>query len=225
MRLNRFSPALLLLALVVAALPALPQAEPEPPLVLAGGTVIDVTDWGHSARDLPGAIVVIQDGRITDVGLPGAVTVPKNARVIDCTGKFLIPGLIDGFAGMNSQAEANANLYMGVTTVVARADFERGFIDSSAQPSPHIYAIDSIGVTDNWSLLARRPDWIAKLREGASPVELAPQDTARQMADTARLGTRVLLLTAHLTAANSQWIIAHAHELGLITYGQFVSTP
>lgn len=225
MRLNRFSPALLLLLLVLAALPAHPQAEPQPPLVLTGGTVIDVTDWGHSARDLPGAIVIIQDGRITDVGLPGALAVPKGARIIDCTGKFLIPGLIDGFAGMNSQAEANANLYMGVTTVVARADFERGFIDSSAQPSPHIYPIDSIGVTDNWSLLARNPEWVGKLREGATPVELAPQDTARQMADAARMGTRVLLLTAHLTAANSQWIIAHAHELGLITYGQFVSTP
>src|ERR1700683_1460569 len=225
MRLNRFSPALLLLLLVLAALPAHPQAEPQPPLVLTGGTVIDVTDWGHSAHDLPGAVVIIQEGRITDVGLPGAVAVPKGARVIDCTGKFLIPGLVDGFAGMNSQAEANANLYLGVTTVVARADFERGFIDSSAQPSPHIYPIDSIGVTDNWSLLARNPEWVGKLREGATPVELAPQDTARQMADAAHMGTRVLLLTAHLTAANSQWIVSHAHELGLITYGQFVSTP
>jgi Amidohydrolase family len=225
MRLNRFSPALLWLLSVFAAHSAYPQAEQAPPLVLAGGTVIDVTNWGHSARDLVGAIVIIRGDHITDVGLPSEVTIPRGARIIDCTGKYLIPGLVDGFAGMNSQAEANANLYMGVTTVVARADFERGFVDSSAQPSPHIYPIDSIGVTDNWSLLARNPEWIAKLREGASPVELAPQDTARQMADTARIGTRVLLLTAHLTAANSQWIIAHAHELGLITYGQFVSTP
>ena len=126
---------------------------------------------------------------------------------------------------MNSQAQANANLYMGVTTVVARADAERGFIDTSAQPSPHIYPIDSIGVTDDWSLLARQPEWVSKLREGAHPVELTPQDTARQMVDTAHIGTRVLLLTAHLTAANSQWIIARAHEMGLATYGQFVSTP
>jgi hypothetical protein len=225
MRLIRFSPVSLLVGWVLVAIPAFPQAEPAPPLVLTGGTVIDVTDWGHSARDLAGAVVVIQDGRITDVGAPDAVIIPKNARIVDCTGKFLIPGLIDGFAGMNSQAQANANLYMGVTTVVARADMERGFIDTAAQPSPHVYPIDTVGVTDNWSLLARHPEWVSKLREGATPVELPPQDTARQMADTAHLGTRVLLLTGHLTAANSQWIIAHAHELGLITYGQFVSTP
>ena len=42
--------------------------------------------------------------------------------MIDCTGKYLIPGLVDGFAGMNTQGQANANLYMGVTTVVARSD-------------------------------------------------------------------------------------------------------
>ncbi len=204
------------------------QTEPTPtpaPLVLTGGTVVDVTGWGDSARDIPDAIVVIRENRITDVGMAGEVSIPKGARIIDCTGKFLIPGLIDGYAGMNSQAQANANLYMGVTTVVARADDERGFIDFNAQPSPHIYPIDTIGVTDNWSLLARQPEWVSKLREGAHPVELSPQDTARQMADTARLGTRVLLLTAHLTAANSQWIIARAHEMGLVTYGEFVSTP
>jgi len=227
MRLNCLLPVLLVACLLNAP-PARAQTEPAAPppaLVLAGGTVVDVTNWGDSARDLPGAIVVIQGDRITDVGLPEQVTIPKGARVIDCTGKFLIPGLVDGFAGMNSQGQANANLYMGVTTVVARADSEHGFLGTSAQPSPHIYPIDSIGVTDNWSLLARHSEWVSKLREGASPVELSPQDTARQMADTAHMGTRVLLLTAHVTAANSQWIIARAHELGLITYGQFVATP
>jgi Amidohydrolase family len=206
--------------------PAQPAPIPgPPPLVLTGGTVIDLSNWGDSARDIPNAIVVIREGRITDVGTPAELAVPKNARVIDCTGKFIIPGLVDGFAGMNSQAEANANLYMGVTTVVARADEERGFIDFGANPSPHIYPIDSIGVTDNWSLLAHQPDWTAKLREGMRPVELAPDDTARQIADTAHLGTRVLLLGPQITAANAQWIITRARDQHLATYGQFVSTP
>ncbi len=227
MRLDRYFLAFAC-GLALASLTAYPQPEnpaPPAPLVLTGGTVVDLTKWGDSARDIPGAIVVISGSRITDVGLPGDIPIPKGARVIDCTGKFIIPGLIDGYAGMNSQAQANANLYMGVTTVVARADSEHGFIDFTAQPSPQIYPIDTVGVTDNWSLLARQPQWVSKLREGAHAVELSPQDTARQMADTAHLGTRVLLLTAHLTAANSQWIISRAHDLGLVTYGMFVATP
>jgi hypothetical protein len=217
----------------LAGVLAWPQAPPSitpgglasAPLALVGGTVVDVSDWGRSARDIEDAIVVVRDGRITDVGYRGAISIPKGARVIDCAGKFLIPGLVDGYAGMNSQGQANANLYTGVTTVVVRNDYRRGTVDFAAHPSPHLYLIDSIGITDNWSLLAKRPEWALKLREVAHPVELSPEDTVRQLADTARLGTRVLLLGHELTAANTQWIIAHAHQLGLATYGEFVSTP
>jgi hypothetical protein len=202
-----------------------PRTSPSTPLVLAGGTVVDVTAWGRSAKDLPDAIVVVRDGRITDVGSRMAVSIPKGARVIDCTGKFLIPGLVDGYAGVNSQGQANANLYMGVTTVVAVSSMRSGVIDFGASPSPHLYLLDSVGATDNWSLLAKRPEWALKLREGAHPAELSPEDTVRQLAETARLGTRVLWLGHNLTAANAQWIIARAHQMGLVTYGEFSATP
>jgi hypothetical protein len=204
--------------------PVVPKLPSPAVLALVGGTVVDVTEWGHSAKDLEDAVVIVRDGRISDVGARYALTIPKGARVIDCTGKYLIPGLIDGFAGMNSQGQASANLYMGVTTVVASGDDRRGFVDTSANPSPHIYLLDSIGSTDDWSLLAHRPEWAAKLKEGTHPAELSPEDTARQLIDTAHLGTRVLWLGHNLTAANSQWIVARAHQLGMITYGEFVST-
>jgi len=194
-------------------------------LVLTGGTVVDVTEWGHSAKDVEDSVVIIRDGHISEVGSRFAITIPKGARIIDCTGKFLIPGLVDGFAGMSSQGQASANLYMGVTTVVASSDDRRGLIDSSANPTPHLYLLDSVGSTDNWSLLAKHPEWAAKLKEGAHPAELSPEDTARQLVDTAHLGTRVVWLGHNLTAANSQWIIARAHQMGLVTYGEFVSTP
>jgi hypothetical protein len=194
-------------------------------LVLAGGTIVDVTDWGHSTKDLQNSVVVIQDGRILDAGPRALVPIPANARVIDCTGKYLIPGLVDGFAGMNSQGQANATLYMGVTTVVASSDERRGHVDFTADPSPHLYLLDSIGSTDNWSLLAKRPEWAAKLKEGLRPAELSPEDTSRQLNDTAHMGTRVLWLGHDITAANTQWIVTRAHQLGMITYGEFVATP
>jgi hypothetical protein len=208
-----------------------PQQQTQPkltataPLVLVGGTVVDVTDWGHSAKDMQDAVVIVRDGRITDVGPRGAITIPKGARVIDCTGKYLIPGLVDGFAGMNSQGQANANLYMGVTTVVASQDDRRGKIDFAVNPSPHLYLVDSIGTTDDWSLLASKPEWAARLKETNGPAELSPEDTLKQLNETAKLGTRVLWLGHNLTAANTQWIIARAHQIGLVTYGEFVSTP
>jgi hypothetical protein len=206
------------------AIPKAPVLSPIP-LVLAGGTIIDVTDWGRSAKDLQDAVVILRDGRISEVGPRLAIQIPKGARVIDCTGKYLIPGLVDGFAGMSSQGQASANLYMGVTTVVASSDDRRGLVDFAANPAPHIYQLDSVGTTDDWSSLAKRPEWAAILKEGAHPAELLPEVTARQMAETAKLGTRVLWLGHNLTAANVQWIIARAHQLGMITYGEFVSTP
>jgi hypothetical protein len=215
----------LLLAAQAAGAQAPSPLSPSVPLVLAGGTVVDVTGWGGSAKDLPDAIVIVRDGRITDVGSRMAVSIPKGARVIDCTGKFLIPGLIDGFAGMNSQGQANAFLYMGVTTVVAVNDARRGAVDLYASPTPHLYLMDSAGSTDNWSLLAKRPEWAQKLRQLDHPRELSPDDSLRQLNDTARLGTRAVWLGHNLTAANVQWIIARAHQIGLATYGEFVATP
>jgi hypothetical protein len=206
------------------AVPKAPAATPVP-LVLAGGTVVDVTEWGHSAKDLQDAIVIVRDGLVSEVGTRSAITIPKGARIIDCTGKYILPGLVDGFAGMNSQGQASADLYMGVTTVVAVSDYQRGLVDTAANPSPHLYLADSIGSTDNWSLLAKRPEWTARLKEGVHPAELSPDDTAHQLTDTAKLGTRVLLLGHNLTAANTQWIVARAHQMGLATYGEFVSTP
>jgi hypothetical protein len=221
MRLKRVVAVALVCLLGLAQL----TAQPAPVLALIGGTLIDVNNWGDSARDLHDAVVLISGGHITDVGPAGSVAVPKGAQIIDCTGKFILPGLVDGYAGLNSQAQANADLYMGVTTVVARSDTERGFIDFGVSPGPHIYSIDSIGTTDDWSLLARRPDWVDKLREGPRRMELSLEDTGRQMIDTAHLGTRVLLVGPVVTAANAQLIISRAKDLHLVTYGDFVATP
>jgi hypothetical protein len=202
-----------------------PLVAAKPPLVLIGGTIIDVTDWGRSALDQQNSIVIIDNGKITEVGSRLVVPMPSEAQVVDCTGKFLIPGLIDGFAGMNSQGQANAHLYMGVTTVVASSDNRRGHVDTTANPRPHLYMLDSVGTTDNWSMLIGRDEWSAKLHEGAHPAELSTEDTTRQINATAKLGTRVVWLGADITAANSQLIISRAHQLGLATYGEFVSTP
>jgi len=200
---------------------------PPPPLVLAGGTIIDVSDWGRSANDLRDAVVYIRDGRITAVGPRAALPIPKGSKVIDCSGKYLIPGFVDGFAGLADQAQAKAHLYMGVTTIVSN----RTPLDMHANPTPHIYLLDSVGTTDSQSLLFHRPEWTRKLTDAKDPknpnprsVELTPEDTARQLADTVKLGTKVLWLGHNLTAANTQWIIEHAHQQGLVTYGEFVAT-
>jgi imidazolonepropionase-like amidohydrolase len=61
------------------------------PLVLSGVTVIDAT----GAAPRPHMAVVIDKGRLAEVGKVGTVVAPERARVLDASGKFLIPGLWD----------------------------------------------------------------------------------------------------------------------------------
>ena len=57
-------------------------------LALKGGTVLTVTKGV-----IEGGTVLIQKGKITAVGKD--VSIPRGVKVIDCTGKFIMPGLID----------------------------------------------------------------------------------------------------------------------------------
>jgi imidazolonepropionase-like amidohydrolase len=61
------------------------------PTVLRDFTLID----GTGRAPIPGSALIFDDGRITWVGAVSKLNIPSDARVVDLTGKFVIPGLID----------------------------------------------------------------------------------------------------------------------------------
>jgi imidazolonepropionase-like amidohydrolase len=63
-------------------------------VVVRGATLID----GTGRPPVRDAVVVIRDGRITDVGPSARVRTPSGARVVDAAGGFLLPGFIDAHA-------------------------------------------------------------------------------------------------------------------------------
>ena len=63
-------------------------------IALVGGTVIDVGD----GSTLSNAVVVIYKTRIETVAPAAGFEIPKSAEVIDVSGRYLIPGLIDAHA-------------------------------------------------------------------------------------------------------------------------------
>lgn len=196
-----------------------------PAIALIGGTLIDLSKSGHSTHDIPNAVVLLRNGKIEAAGPAALVKIPRNTRTLDYTGTYILPGLIDGFAGLNSQAQANAWLYMGVTSIVGSQDDRRGILILDAHPSPHVYPLDSAGLTDDYSLLINLPQWSGKLKDSNESAELTQQDTGAQIAETARRGARVIWLGHNLTVANTKFIISECHRLGLVTYGEFISTP
>ena len=218
---------LALLAFTLSAPTAVFLAKANDPdtIALIGGTLVDVSHLGHSTHDIPNAVVLLHGATIAAAGSHAEVHIPKGAKILDYTGAYILPGLVDGFAGLNSQAQANATLYMGVTTIAGSGDDRRGVLKLDCVPSPHIYPIDSAGSTDNYSLLINLPEWSRKLKEGKELAELSQADTEAQLRATARRGTRAIWLGHNLTAAKTRYIIAECHRLGLITYGEFISTP
>ena len=196
-----------------------------PAIALVGGTLIDVSGSGHSAHDIPNAVVVLRAGKIEAAGPATLINVPRDARTIDSTGTYILPGLVDGFGGLNSQAQANAWLYMGVTTIVGFQDDRRGMLKLDAHPSPHIYPLDGAGFIDEYSLLMSLPQWSSMLKKGEESQYLSEPETKAQIEELARRGTRAIWVGQDLTAAKTKFIISECHRFGLVTYGEFIATP
>jgi hypothetical protein len=194
-------------------------------IALVGGTLIDVSNSGHNTHDIANAVVILRNGKIEAAGPAAVVKIPKDAKTLDYTGAYIMPGLVDGFGGLNSQAQANAWLYMGVTTIVGNQDDRRGMLKLDAHPSPHIYPLDGGGFIDQYSLLISLPQWSSKIKKGEDFQNLSKQETKAQIEELARRGTRAIWIGPDLTTAQTKFIIAECHRLGLITYGEFIATP
>jgi hypothetical protein len=92
----------------------LPSLYGQDVLVIEGGTVIDGT--GSAPRT--DTRIVVRNGRIQAIGPASQVSRPALAQVIDATGKFIIPGLIDSHVHYFGY-EGELYLNHGVTTVMS----------------------------------------------------------------------------------------------------------
>jgi imidazolonepropionase-like amidohydrolase len=122
-----------LAALLLSGGSAVPRTQPATarptaaPLVIRGGTVIDGTGAGPRAN----VDLVIRDGRIAAIG--PRLAAPDGARTIDAAGAWIVPGLIDVHAHLDTPMvfqvtddekarildhNPRAFLYNGVTTVL-----------------------------------------------------------------------------------------------------------
>jgi hypothetical protein len=68
-------------------------------------------------RVVDGQTVIVRDGRIAEIGPADGVVVPADALRVDGNGKYLMPGLVDMHAHLNSPHEFPLYLANGVTTV------------------------------------------------------------------------------------------------------------
>jgi imidazolonepropionase-like amidohydrolase len=78
------------LAVTTGAVPSV-GANPEKEIALVNGTLIDP----GTAKVVPNALVLIKGDRISAVGDQATAVLTKDAQIVDCKGKFILPGYID----------------------------------------------------------------------------------------------------------------------------------
>jgi Amidohydrolase family len=195
-----------------------PARDERPVTALVGGTVLDLSGFGWSHADMHDAVVLLAGGRIQAVGRADQVAVPPGARVVDARGRFIVPGYIDGYCGMNSQAQANAYLAMGVTGIVAKGDSRRGRLATEARPAPRIFEIASAGV----EIVARTADGLRQV-DGAQRLA-SEDDTLREIERHAQRGVAVLHLLYPLPPSHVRLIARRARALGLATVAELGAT-
>ena len=80
-------------------------------------TLIDV----EKSKSLENMTIIINDDKIESVFRSNSQQIPTSAEIIDMTGHYIIPGLIDGhvhlFANQNRNADLKSLLFSGVTSV------------------------------------------------------------------------------------------------------------
>lgn len=89
------------------------KGEQTPITALVGGDLID----GLSETTKEDMTLIIENGRIKNIGSRSETEIPENAKVIDMTGKVLMPGLWDMHAHSNQVQWAPAYLAGGITSI------------------------------------------------------------------------------------------------------------
>lgn len=68
-----------------------PRGTPPPPLALRGATLVT----GTGAAPIVNATVLVRAGRIECAGAPADCTIPEDVEVVDVSGTWITPGIID----------------------------------------------------------------------------------------------------------------------------------
>jgi hypothetical protein len=118
-------------------------------VVITNATVLPMDREGA----LPRTTVVVKDGLIAAMGSDGSVSMPSDARVIDGTGTWVMPGIVDfhthprPFADWPDDLDGNGIMYLanGITSIVAMGDVvglsdTRTRVEDGELVGPNVYA-------------------------------------------------------------------------------------
>jgi imidazolonepropionase-like amidohydrolase len=97
---------------------------------LTNATLID----GSGAAPQPGVTIVMENGRIRDIG--SSISAPAGVNVVDLTGKFVVPGIINGHGHVGPaphEKQVRQYALYGVTTTTSMESDPDAILDYKAR--------------------------------------------------------------------------------------------
>jgi imidazolonepropionase-like amidohydrolase len=175
------------------------------PLVLRGATVID----GSGNPAIPEAVIVIEKDRIKSVG-PKSTNYPRDAEIVDLSGKFIIPGLVDSHVHYQPWL-GEMFLNYGVTTIMWQggdaSPADRETSHRSNVRTPRIFATGG------------RP----QLQPGMTREQV--RTAVREWANTKKPDYANPVVYNEGDAQVLRWAAEDLHEAGLVWFGHTENAP
>ncbi|MCA1642581.1 MAG: amidohydrolase family protein, partial [Acidobacteria bacterium] len=238
-------PAALALACALTFNPAARAAPPPPPqqqrvtLALTNATVID----GEGGRARARMTVLVAGDRIVKVAESAKAKIPQGARVVDLTGRYLIPGLVDShyhfMLGMRDASVETVRrrfaLLGGVTTVrdmagdaVALGELARVANADGASQSPRVYFAALLG----GATLLESDNRVTPISHGRKNGEAPWARSVRLDSDIPKIiseakasGVTAIKIYADLPAEAVARLAREAHRQGLKVWSHLAVFP
>jgi hypothetical protein len=216
--------AILAVAVGNAAVP------PSTETAIVGGILVDVSNGGRSSNDIVDSVVLIEGNKIVASGRASDIKVPSHFNRVDARGKFLIPGLIDGFGALRNQEFADAYLYEGVTTVYVGTILQGGGGDGevklfrNASPGPRLFlGAPMTGYSENGADPSDKPMTTHRLHDR----RISNEQLVARLDGLGQRGYRGVTISYDVWPDQVDLIVAEAKRLGLATIGElgFTSYP
>lgn len=137
-----------------------PPGTPPPPAAFVGATLVD----GNGSPPVADAVVLTRAGKIECAGPRAACPLPEGVRVIDATGRWITPGIIDAHVHFSQTGWADGR--PDALDLRDRHPYEKTIAEAEAHPERRFRSYLCAGVTSvfdvggyAWTIaLARRAD-------------------------------------------------------------------
>ncbi|MBK7716393.1 MAG: amidohydrolase family protein [Gemmatimonadetes bacterium] len=205
--------------------------------------IVGATLWdGTGAPPVPDAVVVVAGGTVRCAGPRAECPVPPGARVLDATGGYLLPGLIDthvhllfrpsGVTDTSIRSDLHDLLARGVTAVRDMGNNPARLLEAAtaAGPAPRVFPMQLVAGIHFFSPeTERRPDGNVVRHAPASggmrqlgwyPIMFPPAGNADGVVRSAvEAGAIGLKLYQDLDSAQVARLVTAAHARGLPVWG------